>query len=101
MFQCQCEVNWYRAGLIPADFLKVVSTNFVYLGGEQIGSHQYSVTQYERNLADGNAPGRDGHSHMTSHGVMGSPGVFFNYEISPMKVIHTETRQSFAHFLTS
>ena len=24
-----------------------------------------------------------------------------SYEISPMKVIHTETRQSFAHFLTS
>lgn len=38
---------------------------------------------------------------MTSHGVMGSTGVFFNYEISPMKVVHTETRQSFAHFLTS
>jgi hypothetical protein len=27
-------------------------------------------------------------------------GVFFNYEISPMLVIHTETRQSLAHFLT-
>lgn len=33
--------------------------------------------------------------------MMGTPGVFFNYEISPMKVYHTETRQSFAHFLTS
>jgi len=51
---------------------------------------------------------------MTSHGVNGVPGVFFkyvimrhqdpayaSYEISPMKVIHTETRQSFAHFVTS
>jgi hypothetical protein len=38
---------------------------------------------------------------MTTHGMMGQAGVFFNYEISPMKVIHTETRQSFAHFLTS
>ena len=52
---------------------------------------------------------------MTSHGVNGVPGVFFkweprcradivltlSYEISPMKVIHTESRQSFAHFLTS
>lgn len=27
--------------------------------------------------------------------------VFFNYEISPLMVIHRETRQSFAHFLTS
>ncbi|GFZ42595.1 hypothetical protein JCM24511_00311 [Saitozyma sp. JCM 24511] len=82
-------------------FLKVVSTTFVYLSGEDIPSHQYSVTQYERDLRLGNAPTRDSHGHMTSHGVLGIPGVFFNYEISPMKVIHTETRQSFAHFLTS
>jgi hypothetical protein len=33
--------------------------------------------------------------------MMAVPGVFFNYEISPMKITHTETRQSFAHFLTS
>ncbi|WVQ79012.1 hypothetical protein IAT38_001104 [Cryptococcus sp. DSM 104549] len=82
-------------------FLKVVGTNFVSLDGEETPSHQYSVTQYERDLRAGNAPGKDSHGHMTSHGVMGVPGVFFNYEISPMKVIHTETRQSFAHFLTS
>ncbi|KAK6907281.1 hypothetical protein I203_101271 [Kwoniella mangroviensis CBS 8507] len=82
-------------------FLKVVSTNFVALNGEEIPSHQYSVTQYERDLRLGNAPGKDSHGHMTSHGVAGVPGVFINYEISPMKVIHTETRQSFAHFLTS
>ncbi|WWD16541.1 hypothetical protein CI109_100968 [Kwoniella shandongensis] len=82
-------------------FLKVVSTNFVSLTGEEIPSHQYSVTQYERDLRSGNAPGKDSHGHMTSHGVMGVPGVFFNYDISPIRVIHTETRQSFAHFLTS
>ena len=28
-------------------------------------------------------------------------GTFFNFEISPILVVHTETRQSFAHFLTS
>ncbi|KAL7419636.1 ER-derived vesicles protein erv46 [Cryptotrichosporon argae] len=82
-------------------FVKVVSTEFVTLAGEQIPSHQYSVTQYERDLRKGNAPGKDAHGHMTSHGMMGVPGVFINYEISPMKIIHTETRQSFAHFLTS
>ncbi|RXK40445.1 COPII-coated vesicle component Erv46 [Tremella mesenterica] len=82
-------------------FLKVVSTRFVYLNGEEIDSNQYSVTQYERDLKAGNQPGPDSHGHMTSHGVMGVPGVYINYEISPMKVIHTETRQSFAHFLTS
>ncbi|KAI0252162.1 hypothetical protein BJV78DRAFT_1205287 [Lactifluus subvellereus] len=29
------------------------------------------------------------------------PGVFLSYEISPILVAHRETRQSFAHFLTS
>jgi hypothetical protein len=28
-------------------------------------------------------------------------GAFFSFEISPILVVHTETRQSFAHFLTS
>ncbi len=28
-------------------------------------------------------------------------GTLFNYEISPILVAHRETRQSFAHFLTS
>nr|ODO02415.1 COPII-coated vesicle component Erv46 [Cryptococcus depauperatus CBS 7855] len=82
-------------------FIKVVSTNFVSLNGEEISSHQYSVTQYERDLRMGNSPSKDAHGHMTSHGTLGIPGVFINYEISPMKVIHTELRQSFAHFLTS
>ena len=48
------------------DFLKVVSTSFVYLSGEEIPSHQYSVTQYERDLGTGNAPGRDAHGRMSS-----------------------------------
>ncbi|KAI9632585.1 putative ER to Golgi transport-related protein [Dioszegia hungarica] len=82
-------------------FIKVVSTDLVYLNGEHIPTHQYSVTQYERDLRKGDAPSRDEHGHVTSHGMQGVPGVFVNYEISPMKVIHTETRQSFAHFLTS
>lgn len=30
-----------------------------------------------------------------------SAGAFFNFEISPILVVHAETRQSFAHFLTS
>ena len=30
-----------------------------------------------------------------------SVGTFFNFEISPILVVHSETRQSFAHFLTS
>lgn len=36
-----------------------------------------------------------------AHGNGGIPGAFFNYEISPLRIVHAETRQSFAHFLTS
>lgn len=43
------------------DFLKVVSTTFTLLDGRSIQSQQYSVTQYERNIREGNAPGREGH----------------------------------------
>ncbi|GHJ87658.1 hypothetical protein NliqN6_4060 [Naganishia liquefaciens] len=82
-------------------FLKVVSTTYNLLSGETVNSHQYSVTQFERDLTQGNAPGKEGHGHFTSHGMAASPGMYINYEISPMKVILTETRQSFAHFLTS
>lgn len=28
-------------------------------------------------------------------------GVFFNFEISPILVVHSDTQQSFAHFVTS
>ena len=35
------------------------------------------------------------------HGVNGVPGAFFNFEISPILIVHSETQQSFAHFLTS
>jgi len=82
-------------------FLKVVSTHFEFLDGRELNTHQYSVTQYERDLAAGNKPGRDELGHKASHGYTGVPGLFFNYEISALKVIHRETRQSFAHFLTS
>lgn len=84
----------------PQYFLKVVSTKFVSLTGEELNTHQYSVTEYERDLSKGNKPGKDELGHQTSHGYAGVPGLFFSYEISPMLVIHTETRQSFAHFLT-
>jgi hypothetical protein len=109
-------------------FIKVVSTHYHSLMGEVIPSHQvshsptnpiclpppskadlffpcvfsqYSVTSYERDLSKGNRPEKDGHGHMSVHGLGGTPGIFFNYEISPMLVIHRETRQSFAHFITS
>lgn len=82
-------------------FVKVVSTAFVYLNGQSIQTNQYSASEYERDLSHGNRPTKDEHGHLTSHHTNAIPGVFINYEISPMKVVHTETRQSFAHFVTS
>ncbi|KAN0060602.1 ER-derived vesicles protein erv46 [Thecaphora frezii] len=88
-------------------FLKVVATEFRSLAGETLKTHQYSVTTYERDLSPGaSAKLAAGHSSEGSgahvmHGFAGVPGVFFNYEISPIKTIHTETRQRLSHFLTS
>jgi len=80
-------------------FLKVVSTQFRTLSDWVINTHQYSTTQFGRNLAAGNKENQLG--LQVSHGASGVPGVFFNYDISPLLVVHSETRQSFAHFLTS
>ncbi|KAJ3834993.1 Sec1 family-domain-containing protein [Lentinula raphanica] len=81
-------------------FLKVVSTQFRTLDGKTINSHQYSVTSFERDLAEGGLGDTPQGVHL-QHGVSGVPGAFFNYEISPILVVHTDTRQSFAHFVTS
>ncbi|KAI0252341.1 Sec1-like protein [Lactifluus subvellereus] len=81
-------------------FLKIVSTQFRTLDGEMVNSHQYSVTHFERDLTTGQA-GNTNEGLQIHHGTAGMPGVFFSYEISPILVAHRETRQSFAHFLTS
>jgi len=81
-------------------FLKVVSTQFRTLDGRKINTHQYSTTEFERDLSEGLNGDSPGGIHI-QHGVSGQPGTFFNFEISPILVVHAETRQSFAHFLTS
>ncbi|KAJ7795610.1 Sec1-like protein [Mycena olivaceomarginata] len=81
-------------------FLKVVSTQFRTLDGKRINTHQYSTTQFERNLKDGGQGDSPQGVHI-QHGVNGVPGAFFNFEISPILVVHSDTRQSFAHFVTS
>ncbi|KAL5501557.1 ERV46 [Sanghuangporus vaninii] len=81
-------------------FLKVVSTKFQLLDGQTVKTHQYSTTHFERDLTQG-AMGQTKDGVHVSHTNAGMPGVFINYEISPLLVVHSETRQSFAHFLTS
>ncbi|KDN53212.1 DUF1692-domain-containing protein [Tilletiaria anomala UBC 951] len=96
-------------------FVKVVGTEYQKLDGQMLKTHQYSVTQYERDLdpgANANAAAEQGRKmgsghqkapepHQTQHGFVGVPGVFFNYEISALKTVHTESRQTLAHFLTN
>ncbi|KAF8645254.1 hypothetical protein AX16_008079 [Volvariella volvacea WC 439] len=81
-------------------FLKVVSTQFRTLDGKIVNSHQYSTTSFERDLKEGSEVDTPQGIHVT-HNTIGAPGAFFNYEISPILVVHSDTRQSFAHFLTS
>ncbi|EHY59391.1 ER-derived vesicles protein erv46 [Exophiala dermatitidis] len=108
-------------------FIKVVSTSYLPLGWDEdksiqqhsslsdliplgmhgkgagsqgsIETHQYSVTSHKRSLAGGNDAAEGHKERLHAHG--GIPGVFFSYDISPMKVINREVRpKSFANFLT-
>lgn len=102
-------------------FVKVVSTAYLPLGWEKeaprpskhdellgatidgtykgsIETHQYSVTSHKRSLAGGTDE-KEGHKERI-HAKGGIPGVFFSYDISPMKVINREVRdKSFSGFL--
>ncbi|RVX69956.1 hypothetical protein B0A52_05791 [Exophiala mesophila] len=108
-------------------FIKVVSTSYLPLGWDEdrslkkhssladliplgmqgkgagsqgsIETHQYSVTSHKRSLAGGNDAAEGHKERLHAHG--GIPGVFFSYDISPMKVINREVRpKTFASFLT-
>ncbi|KAJ4287266.1 ER-derived vesicles protein erv46 [Kalmusia sp. IMI 367209] len=102
-------------------FVKVVSTAYLPLGWEKVApkygksedllgatidasykgsieTHQYSVTSHKRSLKGG-PDEEDGHKERL-HARGGIPGVFFSYDISPMKVINREAREkSFSGFL--
>lgn len=68
-------------------------------GPGSIETHQYSVTSHRRSV-DGGSDAAEGHKERL-HAQGGIPGVFFQYDISPMKVINREARpKTFAGFLT-
>ncbi|KAK0657614.1 endoplasmic reticulum vesicle transporter-domain-containing protein [Cercophora newfieldiana] len=102
-------------------FVKIVPTSYLSLGWEKrianyredhsaelgtfgqnsdgsIETHQYSVTSHKRSLAGGD-DAAEGHQERL-HSKGGIPGVFFSYDISPMKVINREERaKTFLGFL--
>ncbi|CAN7065464.1 unnamed protein product [Brassica oleracea var. botrytis] len=68
-------------------FIKVVPTEYTDVRGHVIQSNQFSVTE---------------HFEKTEAGRTQSlPGVFFFYDLSPIKVIFTEQHVEFLHFLTN
>ncbi|KAF4210227.1 hypothetical protein CNMCM8980_004547 [Aspergillus fumigatiaffinis] len=81
------------------DQIPLGSHGIAYGSGGSIETHQYSVTSHKRSLRGGDASD-EGHKERL-HAANGIPGVFFNYDISPMKVINREARpKSFSGFLT-
>ncbi|KAL6578317.1 hypothetical protein OROMI_010645 [Orobanche minor] len=68
-------------------FLKVVPTLFTDIDEHTIQSNQFSVTEHVKGSELGQ--------------LQALPGVFFFYELSPIKVTFTETHVSFLHFLTN
>lgn len=68
-------------------FLKVVPTIYSNLRNDTISTNQYSVTEH---FKESNIP--------MQHNL---PGVFFYYDLSPIKVAFSEERSSFLSFLTS
>ncbi|EDQ85716.1 uncharacterized protein MONBRDRAFT_34133 [Monosiga brevicollis MX1] len=68
-------------------FLKVVPTRYRFLSQTEIDTNQYSVTMHQREIRP-------------DQGTSGLPGLFFMYDISPMKIQLTQSSRSFFHFLT-
>merc|ERR1712070_1340541 len=70
-------------------YLKLVPTLFYGVNGEPVYTHQYSVTDNQKNV-------------MVKKGELaGLPGVFLVYEFTPFMVQRLEKAQPLSHFLTS
>lgn len=67
-------------------FIKVVPTEYTNIRGHTIQSNQFSVTEHYKNSEEDQ--------------FRSLPGVFFFYDLSPIKVTFTEEHTSFLHFLT-
>lgn len=69
-------------------YLKVVATRFEFLepNTPALETNQFSVISHHRPLQGGKD---DDHQH-TVHALGGLPGVFFHFEILPMKIINRE-----------
>ena len=69
-------------------FVKVVPTLYMDLSKKVISTNQFSVTEHTQGTLDFGA-GND------------LPGLFFYYDLSPIKVMFKEHQQVFLHFVTN
>lgn len=94
-------LGWDKKGIKFVGLLQDDSTSlgdYGYSDDGSVESHQYSVTSHRRSLSGGN-DAAEGHAERL-HSRGGIPGVFFSYDISPMKVINREERaKTFSGFL--
>ncbi|BAO42556.1 ER-derived vesicles protein ERV46 [Kluyveromyces marxianus] len=67
-------------------FCKIIPTRFEFLDGKKVETTQFSSTYHDRPLRGG----RDEDHPTTVHSAGGVPGLFFNFEMSPLKVINRE-----------
>ena len=67
-------------------YIKIVPTTYVKLDGSVLHTNQFSMTKLDRAVANTNDA---------------MPGIFFNYELSPLMVKYTQTVKPIGHFLTN
>lgn len=61
-------------------YIKIVPTEFVPLNGPTLHTNQFSVTKHQKSVS-------------VMSGESGMPGIFVNYELSPLMVRFTEKRK--------
>jgi len=69
--------------------IHVIPTTYSQDGWDEIKSHQYSVTEYVKNI-----------DQRARHQELVAVGLWANYDFTPFEVKVTKSRKSFMHFLT-
>lgn len=86
-------VSWHQQGDsgVYEYFVKVVPTSYTDSSNHSISSNQFAVTEHFQQQQQQQAHG----------GGRSLPGVFFFYDLSPIKVRYSERATPFLHFLTN
>lgn len=69
--------------------IHVIPTRYLEDGADEINSHQYSVTEYVKNI-----------DHRQRHQELVALGLWANYDFTPFEVKVTVSRKPLTHFLT-